>query len=403
MKKSILIVYPHNFFEDKCGINSRYIELLKYFKNRDIEVDILALKNFKTSWDNYPTDKGGLVNELFFYDFQRGARFQKLKNRKSNPLAWLKKRILFFHAYTDLPDFAYNSMKKKFNEILQKKQYDFLLISYVYWANLVSSRFLKNTLTTLDLSDFITINQFDSSGGDVKIGPMIQEEIRRVNLFDKVMCISDQEKFFFSQLAPHPQYYYIPAFMEKNDSYKNGYQKYDILFVGSDNPHNRKGIKWFFDEIRPRLFDSIKLLIVGSISKYAPVYDNVTCLPSVENIADAYNRSKISICPILGGTGMKIKIVEALSFGLPVVTTTKGIAGFPAKNKSGCLIADSPGKFARSIHMLLSDKDYYNQQRRFAEEFFKENFEKSIVYRQLDEIFMTDLSTMDTTPLSVKD
>jgi glycosyltransferase involved in cell wall biosynthesis len=98
---------------------------------------------------------------------------------------------------------------------------------------------------------------------------------------------------------------------------------------------------------------------------------------------------------------MKIKVVEALSYGLPVVTTGKGLAGFPTKIKTGCLIADSPGKFARSIHQLLSDKEFYNLQKRFAGDFFDENFEKSAVYRRLDEIFSMDIATMDTVPVSV--
>ncbi|HLP48365.1 MAG TPA: hypothetical protein VK469_20665, partial [Candidatus Kapabacteria bacterium] len=100
MGKKILLVYPHNFFEEKNGINSRYIELLRYFRAVDIKVDLLALKNFKSSWENDQAKKESLVDELFFYDFQKGSRLQRPKNRKQNPFAWLKKHIPFCHAYS---------------------------------------------------------------------------------------------------------------------------------------------------------------------------------------------------------------------------------------------------------------------------------------------------------------
>ncbi len=403
MKKRILIVYPHNFFEEKSGINSRFIELLRYFRAVDFNVDLLTLKNFKSSWENYPVDKRGLVNELFFYDFKKGSRWQHPKNRKQNPLAWLKKHIPFCHAYTDLPDFAYPSMKKLFAEIIKKNKYDIIIISYVYWANLIRLKFASGTTTVLDLSDFITLNRFDSSGGDVKIGPMIEEEIRRVNFFDNVMCISEDEKTFFSQFTRRPQYHYIPFFMDKNNLSKKDNPDYDILFIGSDNPHNREGLKWFFAEIHPYLGNSVRIVIAGPISKYVDSTNNVTCIPLVEKLSDVYARVKISICPLLGGTGMKIKVVEALSFGLPVVTTAKGLAGFPSKVHTGCLSADSPEKFARAIQRLLFDKDFYEQQRKWAEDFFMENFEKSTVYRQLDGLFANDISMMDTQILNVKD
>jgi glycosyltransferase involved in cell wall biosynthesis len=176
--------------------------------------------------------------------------------------------------------------------------------------------------------------------------------------------------------------------MDNNSQKKHGHPRYDLLFIGSDNVHNQKGIKWFFEEIYPRLFRSIRVLIVGPITQYVQGYDNVTCIPYVDHIADAYKQSRISICPLLGGTGMKIKIIEALSYGLPVVTTEKGHAGFPSQSRTGAVIADSPEKFANCIHQFLTDQDYYDQHKQYAQNFFYENFEKSVVYQQLDRVFL---------------
>lgn len=390
MKKSILIVYPHSIFEEKDGINTRYMQLLKYFNAGGFRVDMLTLQNFKSSWEHYPADKGGLIDELFFYDFKKGSRGQKQKNKMKNLWARIRKRIPFCYAYTHLPDFAYESMQVQFNQIVKKNRYDFILISYVYWANLLNWAPVKKSVKLLDLSDFLTLNRFDGSGGDVKIGNLMEEEIRRVNLFDTVMCISEDERFFFSQFALRPRYYYVPFFMKKNNISRHPNPRYDLVFVGSDNPHNREGIKWFFDHVYPLLDESIKILIVGSVSKYIKARDNVMLFKYLEKPGDIYIGSRISICPLLGGTGLKAKVVEALSFGLPVVTTYKGVAGFPAKIDNGCLIADSPGEFANRVHKLLKDKELYDYHSRRALDFFLQNFEESKVYRQLDEIFLSE-------------
>ena len=386
-KKNVLIVYPHDFREGKSGIDARYSGLLNYFKSRDVNVDMLTLTNFQSPWKNPGSARGDLVRDIHFHDFKRGSRGRKQRDKKRDTWARLRKRVPFLTAFTHLPDFADDGMKKQFDTILRRETYDFVVISYVYWANLIKSGAVAGTRTVLDLSDFMTLNRFDSSGGDVKIGPMIEEEIRRVDLFDTVMCISADEQTFFSQFALKPRYYYVPFFMEKNERKKESEPGYDILFIGSDNPHNRKGIEWFFEKVVPLSDTSFRILIVGKISKYVEPRNNVTCLSSTGDLGEVYGKSRISICPLLGGTGMKIKVVEALSFGLPVVTTSKGLSGFPSKIDNGCLVADSPGDFARAVHRLLTDNRLYREQRDRAAAFFRDHFEASVVYRRLDEIF----------------
>ena len=51
VKKSILIIYPHNPFLQKAGIDSRYLQLMDYFKSRNFHIDMFSLSNFETSWE----------------------------------------------------------------------------------------------------------------------------------------------------------------------------------------------------------------------------------------------------------------------------------------------------------------------------------------------------------------
>src|SRR5690606_21052871 len=122
---------------------------------------------------------------------------------------------------------------------------------------------------------------------------------------------------------------------------------------------------------------------------YVKDYPNVHKIPFVRNLQDYYEVSKIALCPMLTGTGVKIKVVEALSHGLPVICTSRGVDGLPNKINNGCLVSDEPETFAKNIHYLLDHLEAYLQQSRMGEELFNNFFEKQIVYKKLDNIFKT--------------
>ncbi|MFC2155564.1 glycosyltransferase [Acidobacteriota bacterium] len=419
--KRILVVYPHNFFAHRMGIDSRYYELMKYFKSRNFSVDVLSVENFESSWKNQDPKEENLIDELFLYDFAADKGSVK-KNCKRFFRRFLKGKSAGTIIFEQLPDYAFPGMKKKFDEILSRKQYDFILISYIHWANLLETRDSYRSKLILDLSDFTTLNLNDMTGGKIHAGALLEEEIRRVNLFDEVLCISAEEKWFFSQFAKNPCFTYIPFFMKKNtrrvapatqdvnkrcslsekiSSQKNkisahsstgktgGKKEFDILFIGSGNVFNKQGMDWFFEKVYPLLSRSLQILIVGNITSHVPAHENVKCVPFVPEVDDVYHKARISICPLLGGTGIKIKVIEALSYNLPVVTTSKSVVGFPSKRHNGCLIADTPEEFAGHISGLLTDKSLYDGQNKLAGICFEENFEESIICERLDRVFLS--------------
>ena len=385
--KKILVVYPHNFFARRMGIDTRYYELMHYFKSRKFSVDLFSLKNYESSWQNQDPKAEGLINELFLYDFT-GGKLSYRKNWQKLFRRILKGKRASDMVYEELPDYAFPGMKRKFKEILSKKQYDFILFSYVHWANLIETTVQLPGKLILDLSDFITLNLFDMCEGKIDTAALLEEEIRRVGLFGKVMCISAEEMWFFSQSVRDSEFFYIPFFMKKKKKPAAGRKKFDILFVGSDNSFNKKGMKWFFEKVFSLLPPSVRILIVGRIASFVPEKENVTCIPFAPDLDDIYNNVKIAVCPLLGGTGIKIKVIEALSFDLPVVSTTKGVVGFPSKLHNGCMIADTAAEFAAHISGLLQDKKLYKEYGKLAGNYFMENFEESAVHEQLDKIFL---------------
>lgn len=132
------------------------------------------------------------------------------------------------------------------------------------------------------------------------------------------------------------------------------------LFVGSNHAPNLAGLRWLLARVWPEILRELpaaRLLIAGSIcatlTEALPA--GVEKLGRLSEIATAYAQASVVIAPLLQGSGLKIKILEALSFGRPVVTTSIGAEGF--ENFLPALrVADSPETFARETIALLRDR-----------------------------------------------
>lgn len=369
-RTKLLIVFPHNPFLLQNGVQARFYRLLEYFKSRNISVDILSHSNFVDTWSTQHLNHT-LVNNVYLNDFKSSKIEQKLNKSESI-----------------LPNFAFSSLKKQFQQLLKKNRYDAVLISYVHWAEIVKD--VKNIKKYITIEDFISINNYERHNGNYNLGQSINEEIDRINLFDKAICISQDEMNFFERVRKDVDFQHIPHFLEKKFSDQKQ-KTIDILFVGSDNPFNKDGMIWFFEKVMLRLNINLKIKIVGRVNEYLDnykkKYTNVEFINYVNDLDEIYKETKITICPLQAGTGLKIKVVEALSFGLPVVATKYGVVGMDARY-NGCIVVDDEKEFASSIELLLHNKEKYTKYQKEAQDYFTDNFSEESIYKKLDKIFI---------------
>ena len=95
---------------------------------------------------------------------------------------------------------------------------------------------------------------------------------------------------------------------------------------------------------------------------------------------------KVVISPMLSGTGLKIKVVEALSHSIPVVCNTRGVDGLINKTENGCLVTDNAEQFAKNITKLIEDNQFYNDISHKANQFYKAYLSENAIYSKLDTI-----------------
>jgi glycosyltransferase involved in cell wall biosynthesis/GT2 family glycosyltransferase len=132
-----------------------------------------------------------------------------------------------------------------------------------------------------------------------------------------------------------------------------------LLFVGSASLHNVDGIAWFLERVWPQIsatHPSATLHVAGSVCGRLPgSRPGVTLRGELPGLDREYAEAAIVVVPMLAGSGMKVKTVEALAYGRPVLSTSIGVQGLESLSPSPFVVADDPGELAREAALLLDD------------------------------------------------
>ena len=138
-----------------------------------------------------------------------------------------------------------------------------------------------------------------------------------------------------------------------------------VLFCGAmDYTPNIDGLKWYFETADPALRQALpdrQILIVGknpvpAVQAYANLA-GVTVTGEVPDVRPYYQRAWLQMVPLRIGGGTRLKIVESLAIGCPVVSTTIGAQGLDLEDGQHISLADTGPDFAEAIATLLSQSD----------------------------------------------
>jgi glycosyltransferase involved in cell wall biosynthesis len=143
-----------------------------------------------------------------------------------------------------------------------------------------------------------------------------------------------------------------------------GREPLTLLFLGSfRHAPNREALNWFVGQVFPRVRErepAVRLVVIGSDPPprhSLPADGAIELKGFVENVREPLARYAVFICPILSGSGMRVKLLEAFAAGIPVVSTRLGAEGLAAKDGELCALADSPEDFAEHVTDLLGNPE----------------------------------------------
>ena len=183
------------------------------------------------------------------------------------------------------------------------------------------------------------------------------EELKRYGMFDGVITMSESEAALVRDHAPRTAVEVIPVALGPREV-ANTYAEAPLLVIFT-NAFNVQGYLYFAREILPRLrklAPGAGLRVAGDACRVVPAVDGVELLGFVPDISAAYAASKYAICPLIGGTGQQVKIVEAMAHGLAVVVLRNVASSSPVRHGVNGFVAANAQEFAQYMALLEGDR-----------------------------------------------
>ncbi len=245
---------------------------------------------------------------------------------------------------------------------LQANPPDALLANYI-WAADVLDAASPETLKIIITHDVQheRAASFKEYGLDSQIENWAPEnEARLLEKAQVLVAIQQEEAASLRKLAPSPEIITLPLPILPRDNHAPQVPG-RCLFVGSDQLHNVHGLYWFLGEVWPRILKATPhatLHVCGSIcsvfSQPSSDWLNVQFVGRVVDVAPEYAAAEVCVVPSLVGSGLKIKLVEALSYGRACVTTRIGLQGLMELENKAVRLASEPEPFAAAVAELLT-------------------------------------------------
>jgi glycosyltransferase involved in cell wall biosynthesis len=255
-----------------------------------------------------------------------------------------------------IDDWYTAEISRRLAGIREQVRPDVVLLEYVFLSKAFES-FGPETLKVLDTHDvFGGRHKLYSDRGirPVFFYTTFRGERRALERADLVLAIQEEEAAYFARLTKRDVV--TVGHMAQVSRESGGSEANRLLFIGSANHINIDGLSWFIEKVFPRLrqiVPAIELDVVGRCSEHIPPHEGVNLLGPVAELAPHYRRAAVVINPLRFGTGLKIKTIEALAYGKPLVTTSAGAAGLEEEKGNSLLVADTPEEFSADVLRLL--------------------------------------------------
>ena len=190
-------------------------------------------------------------------------------------------------------------------------------------------------------------------------------EMEHLNDYDGVVCITRNDADYFKANGCRKPITCIPFGVEPEEIGDLEPEPNSLFHIGAmDWMPNRESIAWLLDEVWPVVHREVPQARLYLAGRKMPerwmnaAIDGVSVVGEVPDAMRFIAGKQINVVPLLSGSGIRVKIIEAMSVGKAVVTTTVGAQGIDYVDGENILIANTPDEFAACIKRLLSDADY---------------------------------------------
>lgn len=216
-------------------------------------------------------------------------------------------------------------------------------------------------------------------------------EKKMVHGFDACTVVSEDDAAKMTKMCPGLPLSIIPSGLDLNE-YKYVSVNRDpatLIYNGSlTYSANEDAVRYLLTEIYPHIkkyVPSARVLVTGrySSSAHSDWHDgkHVVLTGYVDDVKTIVATSTICVVPLRIGAGTRLKIVEAMALGTPIVATSTAVKGLPVKSGDEVLIADDPAEFAESTIELLTNANLRTRLATRARQLVEQRYDWDVIGR----------------------
>jgi hypothetical protein len=241
------------------------------------------------------------------------------------------------------------------------------IADYAFQAEAFAVLGTSRSRSAIIMHDVFHARAKSGEGGDKDsvIALTKDEELAMLAKAGTLIAIQEDEAAPMREALPTSRVVVVPTAYESDPPAESGNPD-TLLFVGSRTAPNTHGLNWFLERCWPRLkaaSPQTRLDVVGTVGAdfAGRVPEGVRIMGLVPDLAPFYARAGIVISPLRFGSGLKIKLIEALAKGRPVVATPVTLQGVFDLCGAAVLEAETDEGFVAAIVALQRDEELRRQ------------------------------------------
>ena len=366
-QKTVVVVTEAPFWEGNNGKYERILALCNEIKQQ-ANLKVFFLGSIWQARQQEIDAKGYNNVVVSFKDYEKGELPEDLPQ-------WTE-----FYNIPGFKRWRHSAFYRAFAKFIAIQKPNMVILEYIYLSYLNDA--IPDTCTAvIDTHDIMCFREyrFYEHGFDHHINISLAEEKRILQRFDAVMAIQKEERQLLQKLLPQTPILLCPHVVDAEVTKPKSNAIKTIGFIGGGSLANRVGLEWFINQvwsvIKPY---GLELLIFGSVGKHFDKY----CAkdPQIKNMGtdmsqqEIYSAVDCTINPIFVGGGLKIKTLEAIAYGKPIVSTKEGAVGIGEEGNNGIMLARDRAEFIEAFIRLIHEpnlvEDLISQGRKLVESDF---------------------------------
>ncbi len=358
MNKKILLILPLKLFPVSNGGQSRIFSLVKWLSKCGYQLEIITLSYDAKYFNliNPYIDKVWVLNSYHL-------------NRQKAEKAFSSDR------YPGLDDLA---------EFVSKQDQYVAVIAEFLDTSFALKKVPDGVLKILDTHDvhYFRKSEYNKFNKDIDYNYSLDEEKKAWLFADVLIGIQKKEQIFIQAHCPEKKVILAGHCLEPLERLYADENSKRILFVGNLGPPAIDGLNLFLENVWVDIIHQhpeYRLDVCGHVCEAdLPEYDGVIYHGRVDHLNDFYKSASLVINPVIYGSGLNIKTVEAIGLGKCLVTTERGIIHLENHDEEFCVTAPLDNVMAEKIIYLIEDrkslKKIEDEAFRYAETYFNSDY-----------------------------